>query len=72
MSDRRRVRPMPTTQAEALAAAWELIGVLEGRVADLEARTGALPGDYRYEETPAGILIRRVSTGGTAVVVPPL
>ena len=73
MSARQSVRPMPTNRDEALAILWADNNELRDRIADLEARTGSLPGDYRFEVDGTGaVSIRRVSTDAVDTITTPL
>ncbi len=73
MSNRVPIRRLPTNDREALEVMFAEVLALRERVAELEARPGSLPGDYRFEvDDLARVTIRRVSSDLSHPITPTL
>lgn len=75
MADRTRGTLPPATTAGVVGALLQRVQELEARLEALEAQRGrSLPDDYRFttEDGGAIVVVRRVSTGGSAPIVGPL
>lgn len=74
MSARSLPSPIPSDLGQAVLALTERVRTLTEKVEALESQSGRMmPADYRVSTLPDGsLVIRRVSTGNSAVVTPPL